>query len=314
MSLHPKLKKIDLAPELAGFKTQPAQMRAAAHGKVGELKLVFSLRDDGLSILSDLYRVTPLLVQKALYWDENMPNLPICKIISVGGGILQGDRYFIDIKVEAGACAHVGSQGANRIQQMDANYASQYQVIEVESNGYLEYLPDFTIPYRNSRYINHSKLIVAPSATALYGEMIISGRKHHHPDERFGFDLLSMSFEVVRPDGTEIFAEKQLVTAQEKTINLPAVMQGFDCFANILCITPADTAQRIQERFQGVFDQQKSPRVISGVSKLPNGAGLILRVVGVESYDVRAEVRKFWKIVREEAKNRTLSDELIWLQ
>ena len=111
MTLPAALGVLDAARELRGFQTEPAQMRAAAPGKVGRLRLGFAMRN-GRSVLHDLYRVAPLLVQQALYWDEAMPELPVCPIISVGGGILQGDRYTIDITVEEGACAylHAGRQ------------------------------------------------------------------------------------------------------------------------------------------------------------------------------------------------------------
>ena len=66
MALHEQLARIDRYRELAGFQTEPAQMRAAGPGKIGELRLGFSLRD-GRSVLHDLYRVAPLLVQQALY-------------------------------------------------------------------------------------------------------------------------------------------------------------------------------------------------------------------------------------------------------
>lgn len=310
MTLHPRLRQLDESPELKAFQSQPGQMRAAAPGKVGHLRMGFSMRD-GRSILHDLYRVAPLLVQQALYWDEAMPELPICSMISVGGGVLQGDRYTIDVTVEADACAHVGSQGANRIHRMDANYASQHQTLSAASGAYLEFLPDFTIPYRGSRFSNHTDIVVAEDATVLYGEMLMSGRKHHHVDERFGFDLLSMSVDVSRPDGKQIFAEKVLIEKDDLTVGFPAVMRGFDAFASILCLTPPDVAARIEARFEPSWDSEK-PRAICGVSRLPNAAGLMLRVVGIESYDVRAEVRRFWCIVREEARSRTLPDEFLW--
>ncbi len=310
MTLHPSLRQQDRAPELRAFQSEPGQMRAAAPGKVGHLRLGFCMRD-GRSILHDLYRVAPLLVQQALYWDEAMPELPICSMISVGGGVLQGDRYTIDISVEADACAHVGSQGANRIHRMDANYASQHQKLSAASGAYLEYLPDFTIPYRGSRFSNHTDIVVADDATVLYGEMLMSGRKHHHVEERFGFDVLSMSVDVSRPDGRQLFAEKVLIEKDDATIGFAAVMRGFDAFASILCLAPPEVAARIEARFEPSWDIE-NPRVMSGVSRLPNDAGLLLRVVGIESYDVRAQVRQFWRIVREEARSRTLPDEFLW--
>lgn len=312
MTLHEPLRRLDVAREVRDYQTEPGQMRAAGPGKIGELRLGFERRGDR-SVLCDLYRVAPLLVQQALYWDEAMPELPICSIISVGGGILQGDRYTIDISVGEGADAHVTSQGANRIHQMDANYASQHQTVTVAGGAYLEYLPDFTIPYRDSRFINRTEAVVAEDATFLYGEMMMAGRKHHHADERFGFDLFSTEITVRRPDGRKLFAEKILVEKGDPTIAFAAVMEGFDAFANILCITPPAVAARIRERVGTNFPLDgEAPRAISGVSSLPNAAGLMLRVVGIESYDVRAEVRRFWQAVREEARGRTLPTEFLW--
>lgn len=310
MTLHERLGRMDAAREVQGYQTQPGQMRAAAPGKIGELRLGFSMRR-GRSELTDLYRAAPLLVQQALYWDEAMPELPICSIISVGGGVLQGDRYKIDITVGEGACAQVTSQGANRIHRMDANYASQHQTVTLGAGAYLEYLPDFTIPYRGSRFINETDVVVAEDATLLYGEMVMSGRKHHHEDERFGLDLLSMAVSMRRPNGPELFAEKLLIEKSDPTVNFAAVMGGFDAFANIMCVTPQDVAARIRERFETLFPVEER-RAIAGVSRLPNGVGLMLRVVGVESYDVRREVRRFWQIVREEARQRTLPEEFLW--
>ncbi|MFG1480155.1 urease accessory protein UreD [Xanthobacter sp. V4C-4] len=310
MPLHEQLRRLDDAKEVRGYQTQPAQMRAAAPGKVGELRLGFSIRH-GRSVLHDLYRVAPLLVQRALYWDEAMPELPICSIISVGGGILQGDRYKIDIAVGEGACAHVHSQSANRIHQMDANYAAQHQTVTLASGAYLEYLPDFTIPYRGSRFINQTDIVIAADATLLHGEMVMSGRKHHRADERFGLDLLSLAVSVQRPDGRKLFAEKILIEKNDPTIDYGAVMKGFDAFANILCLTPPEVAARIKARFETHFPAP-TPRAISGVSRLPHAAGLMLRAVGQETYDVRKEVRRFWQIVREEARGRTLPIDSFW--
>lgn len=308
--LHERLAQIDIARELDGFRTEPAQMRAAGPGKIGELRLGFSRRG-GRSVLHDLYRVAPLLVQQALYWDEAMPELPICSIISVGGGILQGDRYRMEISVDEEACAQVTTQGANRIHRMDANYASQHLYIRAGAGAYLEYVPDFTIPYRDSRFINETDIVVDESATVLYAEMMMSGRKHHHASERFGFDLLSMKVTARRPDGQRLFTDKVLIDKENPTVDFSAVMGGFDAFANVACLTPPEIASRIHQRVEVDFPDD-NPRGISGVSQLPNKAGLMFRAVGVESYDVRAAVRRFWQIVREEARGRTLPEQFLW--
>lgn len=114
------------APELAQYQSEPAQMRSGAIGKRGYLKLRFAKREQR-SILAEMERRVPSLVQKALYWDEEMPELPCVTMISTSGCILQGDRLETDVHVERGACAHITTQSATKVHMMNANYASQTQ-------------------------------------------------------------------------------------------------------------------------------------------------------------------------------------------
>lgn len=292
------LAKLDRAEELAPFQDQPAQMPAAANGKVGELRLIFSLRD-GKSILSDMYRRAPLMVQRALYWDECMPTMPICSILSVGGGILQGDRYTIELKAEKGAFGYVHTQGSNRIHAMNANYASQHQIIEVEEDAYLEYLPDFNIPYKNSRYISQTDIKIHPTATLIFGETWVSGRKHHL-DETFEFDLLSLNTTVTDFNDKVLFKEKLLIEPKKMNIRASSMMGKYDVFSNVIVLTPKENADRIVTRVSERFDEFGD--VAWGVSRLPGNVGLMFRAVGTESRFVQDKVFDFWRVVREEVK------------
>ena len=114
-----------------------------------------------------------------------------------------------------------------------------------------------------------------------------------------------------RPGGRKVFAEKILIEKGDTSIDEAAVMGGFDAFANIMCLTPPQVATRIKERFETHFPQAPR-RAAAGVSRLPNDAGLMLRAVGTETYDVREQVRRFWRIVREEARGRTLPEAFLW--
>lgn len=304
-----QLSAMDSYSEVKNFLQQPKQMPVGAKGKVGQLRLHFELKGQR-SVLTDLYRESPLLVQQALYWDEAMPEMPICMIISVGGGILQGDRYFIDIEVAPQAYAHVTSQGASKIHSMDSNYASQYQKLTLHQGAYLEYLPDFTIPYRTSRFLSHTDIEIAEDATLLYGEMYLSGRKHHDARERFGFELLSLLSRAKRPDGRLIFAEKILIEPKQTAVDSAIVMGKFDVFANILCITPKQAAESIYQQYAHKF--YRDEQYMAGLSLLPNQAGLMLRLVAKETHQIRHEVRQFWQLVRETVKGRTLPKALSW--
>jgi urease accessory protein len=76
-----------------------------------------------------------------------------------------------------------------------------------------------------------------------------------------------------------------------------------------LC-TPKDKADRIQERVEADVDLVNG--VAFGAGRLPNNAGLIYKVLGRETEQVKAKVREFWGVVREEVIGTSLSPPFFW--
>ena len=143
----------------------------------------------------------PLIVQQALYWDEEMPGLPCICMISNAGGILQGDRNVVEIELAEAAQAHVTTQSATRIHEMDANYATQDQIFTLEAGAYLEFIPHPIIPHRHSRFAQRTRVSIDPTATLLYSEVLTGGRKHYAEGEAFAYDVFSSHVSAARPDG-----------------------------------------------------------------------------------------------------------------
>ncbi|CNK53768.1 urease accessory protein [Yersinia mollaretii] len=297
------------APELAKYQDEPAQMRSGAVGKSGYLKLRFAKRGQR-SVLAEMERRVPSLVQKALYWDEEMPELPCVTMISTAGCILQGDRLATDVHVEAGACAHVTTQSATKVHMMNANYASQIQHFTVEEGGYLEFMPDPLIPHRNSRFITETTINIHPTATAIYSEVLMSGRKYHHAEERFGFDVYSSRVAAQDLVGKELFVEKYILQPKSESLDAIGVMQTFDAFGNVILLTPKEHHDRILARVPARFDIKGG--IASGATRLPNDCGLVFKALGIDSGGVKAEIRQFWKIAREEILGITLPEKFLW--
>ncbi|CFQ44604.1 urease accessory protein UreD [Yersinia bercovieri] len=297
------------APELAKYQDEPAQMRSGAVGKSGYLKLRFAKRGQR-SVLAEMERRVPSLVQKALYWDEEMPELPCVTMISTAGCILQGDRLATDVHVEAGACAHVTTQSATKVHMMNANYAAQIQNFTVEEGGYLEFMPDPLIPHRNSRFITDTTIHIHPTATAIYSEVLMSGRKYHHAEERFGFDVYSSKVVAHNLAGKELFVEKYILEPKVESLDAIGVMQTFDSFGNVILLTPKEHHERILARVPARFDIKGG--IASGATRLPNDCGLVFKALGIDSAGVKAEIRQFWKIAREEILGITLPEKFLW--
>jgi urease accessory protein len=159
----------------------------------------------------------------------------------------------------------------------------------LDDGAYLEFLPDPLIPHRNARYASDTRITIAKSASLLYSEIVQPGRKHHHPDECFGATVLSLSTAAARPGGGNLFTEKLLIEPSRNPLRQTGVMDSFDVFGNVILCTPPDIAERIHERVDA--DVELVDGVACGSCRLPNDAGLIYKVLGRETAQVKAKAR-----------------------
>lgn len=297
------------APELAGYHDEPRQMASGVPQKCGVLQMDFVARPHR-TVLGRLHRRAPLLVQQALYWDEALPGLPGVYIISTSGGVLQGDRYDVDITLAPNTMAHVTTQSATKVQSMDANFAAQRQRFSVAAGAYFEFLPGPIIPHRHTRFITHTTLSVDPTATALCSEILMSGRKYHRGGEMFEYDLYSSTTAGERPDGTELFIEKFVIEPWRYPVRSPGAMSHFDVLGNVVLLTPPEHADDVLA--QVTAGPSDDGLTVAGASRLPNDAGLIFKVLGTERQVVQDRIREFWALVRMSVHGVAIPPKPLW--
>ena len=295
--------------EFAAYLDEPPQMRSGARGKSGFLRLGFERRADR-TVLADLQSRTPYLAQRALHCDDALPDMAWLFMITTAGCVLQGDRMALEVTLGSDARAHITTQSATKIHTMDANYARQTQVLTLDERAYLEFLPDPLIPHRHSRFASDTRITLHPTASLLYSEVVQSGRKHHHPEECFGTTVLSLATTAAWPGGPALFIEKLLIEPARHPMRQTGVMDGFDVFGNVILCTPADTADRIHARVGADVDLEHG--VAFGACRLPNDAGLIYKVLGRETVQVRDKVREFWAVAREEITGAAIPPPSFW--
>src|SRR6476620_736085 len=180
-------KPTDLPPEFLAYKSDLEECSIES-GKKGILQL--ELEEDvrtKKTVIKEHYAKVPLFIQRALYLEESIPSMAYIYVISPSGGILQGDRYRIVIKLSNKAQAHITTQGATRIYKMEKDYATQMIDIVVEEGCYCEYIPDQIIPYANSRFYQLTNLKVHENATMIYSEILVPGRVAS--GEKFMYDI-----------------------------------------------------------------------------------------------------------------------------
>ena len=300
----------DSMPEMAPYLSQPDAMYVGCPGKHGYLNLGFVLDADGKSILRELDRRAPLIVQQELYFDEEMPGMPCVYILSSGGPNVDGDRYVQNFSVGPGAYAHISTGAATKLAEMKRNYSGMTQKIVLEEGAYLEYLPEPIIPCRHTRFICDTLMQVHPTATAFYSEIYMPGRKYYNGGEIFAYDILSVCTHAERPDGEQLFREKFIIAPTREDLRQIGVMHGFDVFANVVVVTPEDRAAEIYDATTPVYDPKA--HIATGITHLPNSAGLLFKVLGNEPGPVKAAVREFCSKVRMAVKGVPIPKEFPW--
>lgn len=294
--------------EMLPYTRRPPAMPVGASGKRGYLRMGFELDARGRTVLRDLERRVPYIVQQALYFDEAWPDLPCVYILSSSGSQVDGDRYEQRIALAEGASAHISTGAATKLASMRYNHTAWRQRFDLAAGSYLEYLPEPVIPCRHTRLHGETTLCVDPTATAVYAEIFSCGRRSS--GERFCFDILSVANEALRPSGERLFREKFVIRPGEHSPETLGAMNGYDLLGSVILLAPPEVADAVYGQTASRIDPAR--HTAAGVSRLPRRAGLIYKVLGRDTATVKESVRAFCSTVRLAAKGRPLPAEFPW--
>lgn len=276
-------------------------------GKVGILRL--KLEKDsatGNTIIKEQYSRVPLFVQRAMYLEETLPAMAYIYIVSPSGGILQGDRYQIDINLSNNTFAHVTTQGATRIYKMEKNYASQTININVEEESYFEYIPDQIIPYRNSRFYQEVNLNVHDNATMIYSEIIVPGRVAS--GEAFEYDICYLKTAGRNQLGKTRFIDVVKLDPKNKNLRIEEILGKFKVVGTTYIVTKESNVQDLQYEISEKIKGMEVKNTISGgTSILPARQGIIIRILGNSAEDMKEIIFDIVRMARKQIVGASLS-------
>jgi urease accessory protein len=286
----------DIPPEFSVYQAEPGQLGVGKAGKIG----VLLLRLEGdpsikKTVIREQYCKVPLFIQRAMYLEETLPAMAYVYIISPSGGILQGDRYRIDITLSNNAFAHVTTQSATRIYKMERNFATQMVNVVVEEGSYFEYIPDQIIPFRNSRFYQAVELNVHDNATMIYSEMLVPGRVAS--GESFEYDICYIKTIARNQVGKLRFMDVVKLEPKKEDLRVEGILGKFDVVGTVYIITREfyikDLQQEINAKIAGL-----DGALSGGASILPAKQGIIVRILGKTAGDVRNMIFEALRISR----------------
>jgi urease accessory protein len=295
---------VDIPPEVLAYDSELKQLEVGKAGKLGALTL--GLEGDlerGKTVVKEQYSKVPLFTQRALYLEESIPSMAYIYIISPSGGILQGDRYRMDIKLKNNAYSHITTQGATRVYRMENNFATQIVNVVVDDGCYFEFVPDQIIPYRNSRFYQTVNLNVHDNATMVYSEMIVPGRVAS--GESFEYDICYMKALAKNQKGRIRFIDIAILEPKKRNLKTLGILGNFDVVGSMYILTMAKYVAELNEEINSSV--QKFFKISGGATILPYNSGVLVRMLGSVASDLRNAMYEVIRITRKIILNASFS-------
>ncbi len=303
---------------IRAFDADPKQLGIGKVGKTGLLELEFQRGHMGRTVIKKMYSQAPLLVQRVLQYDgddnhcvgnssscgggggggggeQDISSPAYLYIMSTSGGILQGDRYRIDINVGKSARVHLTTQGATRIYSMNSNYATQMLNITVEDGGYLEFVPDQIIPYRNSRFYQEASLNVHSNATMIYAETIMPGRVAM--GESFVYDACHLKTVATDHNGNYRLADIASITPKIHDVSSFGMQGRYKVMGSAYILTETRHVSELYRQISAAIASNKE--IFGGVTVIKDDTGLLARILGENTEHVKDAILEMVRILRE---------------
>jgi len=269
---------------------------ATARGRASDrLQLQFSADADGRTFLSRQYVAYPFHICRALYSDASSPELATVTIQSCSGGLYEEDRLDMEVEARAGAAAHLTTQAATVVHSMPSGSAVQSTRIRAEPRSYLEYLPDPLILFPQSSLVSTINLRVSAGAVVLVSDSFLM---HDPIGAGRAFATYMSEIQIEDETGRLLAIDRMAIDGATYSSRYPGVMNDFGAQGTMIA---AGTCA-IPECIAGLDRIGADRGVAIGVSRLPNSAGIIVRILASDGAALRREMHYVWSAFRRALK------------
>lgn len=253
---------------------KPAPALERAHGVA---RLVFARRGDA-TVLREAYQEAAYRVRRP----RVEPGEDIeAVLINTAGGITGGDRFMLDVALEAATRATVTTQAAEKVYRSPGGTGTLTAAIRLDLGARLAWLPQETILFQGSALERRLDVAMASDATLIAAESIVFGRiaRGERVEQAALFDRWR-----IRRGGRLVYAEGlRFDGTVADALAAPAAGGGAVASALVLVVAPdaATRLENVRERLQGLTGSS----VEAGCSAFDGM--LAVRLVGLDAFALR---------------------------
>ncbi|GER67931.1 urease accessory protein UreD [Weizmannia acidilactici] len=223
------------------------------------------------TVLSSCYQEGAFRASRPIYTDEEMP---LVYLVHVGGGYVDGDSYYTVLKLEESAALTVATQSSTKVYKTPVRPVSQKTAIHLKSGSVLEYVQDPLIAYEAARFVQETSVYMEGGASLFYSDIITPGWAHDGSLFAYGWIRSKLKVWI---DG-ELILFDHLRLEPDHDIGGILQMDGFTHLGTFTAVHPLAGREFLDALYERLEGMDAGLRF--GLSILPPGYGMVLRVLG----------------------------------
>lgn len=268
----------------------------------GVLKLGYQYRNN-FTQLVEAYSKAPFKIQRSFYPEGE----EICHntILHTAGGIVGGDRLNQQIDLHPNTHAVITTAAASKVYRSNGQQAQQTIEINVEKQGYCEWIPRETIVFNGANYRQDLRVHLAENACWLGWEINRFGRTAR--GEQFLKGNWRSCTEVWQ-NNKPLWIDRQWLPGGEITINNPHGLRGKPIVGS-LCWLGKPVSEEILKKARNLWNWQDA-KGEAGVTLLVSG--LLCRYRGNSTQEVVNWFTQVWQLLRQNYGKSVTSLPRVW--
>ena len=228
----------------------------------------------------------------------DVERIPAYFLMQLGGGIVEGERYNINVELKENVRAIVTTQAASKVYKCENSYESfQETTLKLQENSILEYITDPVILYKNAVYRQENNIYMTKSSTLIYTDGITSGWS---PDKkRFQYEKAKLKTNIYM-DGVPVLLDNMLINPREDDIDGLGFMEGYKNFATLIILDDRIDKNIIEHLREEILKLNLD--INFGITGLEVN-GFVLRVIGNLTQDLEEVVGLCHNYIRRKVLN-----------
>ena len=228
----------------------------------------------------------------------DVERIPAYFLMQLGGGIVEGERYNINVELKENVRAIVTTQAASKVYKCENSYESfQETTLKLEENSILEYITDPVILYKDAVYRQENNIYMTKSSTLIYTDGITSGWS---PDKkRFQYEKAKLKTNIYM-DGVPVLLDNMLINPREDDIDGLGFMEGYKNFATLIILDDRIDKNIIEHLREEILKLNLD--INFGITGLEVN-GYVLRVIGNLTQDLEEVVGLCHNYIRRKVLN-----------